>query len=180
MKEIETKINLLPWREDHLSFENRKFGLVAGIIFVVGILCSFAMTAALDIYNHALNKDVRYLESEISGLRVQIREIKGLKTQKEILLKKMMVIHELQSDRLNIVKLFNNLAESVPDSIFLNQVTRRNNSIEIKGVSENNPSISRLMRNLESHNILTDTDLNKIEMTSDGDLKFVMETSWKR
>ena len=36
-KEV-TRINLLPWREDFLLYENRKFGIVAAVVFIIGSL----------------------------------------------------------------------------------------------------------------------------------------------
>lgn len=174
-----TKINLLPWREDYLSYENRKFGVVAGVVFLIGLIISFVVSMGLGAINTSLRGDISYLNKEIKGLKSQIGEIDGLKEQKEVLLNKMQVIQELQSDRLNIVRLFNNLAESVPSNIYLKEVNRKNDDIEIKGMSDNNNAISTFMRNLEKHNILTNTDLNKIQLNSKGGFDFFLDTRWK-
>lgn len=174
-----TQINLLPWREEHLSYDNRKFGVVAGGVFIVGILISFLFSMGVGMYNSSVRSDIKYLNKEIKGLKAQIGEIEGLKDQKENLLKKMRVIHELQSDRLNIVKLFNSLAVAVPSNIHLQEIVRKSDEIEIKGISDSNNAISSFMRNLEKHNILTNTDLNKIQLNSKGGFDFFMDTRWK-
>ncbi|MBT4964056.1 MAG: hypothetical protein HON32_07735 [Francisellaceae bacterium] len=176
-KEV-TRINLLPWREDFLLYENRKFGIVAAVVFMIGISMTYLISGGVNVYNGYVEGDVKYLKKEIAGLEAKISEIRGLKDQKDTLLNKMSVIHNLQSDRLNIVKLFNNLAASVPSNIYLKEVARNKDDIEIKGSSENNNAISMFMRDLEQHNILTNTDLNKIQLNAKGGFDFSLDTRW--
>ena len=173
-----TKINLLPWRKNHLLFENRKFAAIAATIFVVGFLLTYSVAIGVNLKNDMVNSNIKHLKKEVKVLGKKIKDIKGLKEQKEILLNKMAVIQNLQRDRLNIVRLFNSLAEATPVNIYLEDVAREGKTIYIDGVSDDNSAISTFMRNLEKHNILTKTDLNKIQMNSSGNLDFYMETQW--
>ncbi|HUO81510.1 MAG TPA: PilN domain-containing protein [Gammaproteobacteria bacterium] len=103
------------------------------------------------------------LKSEIAGLDKQITEINGLENQKERLLARMEIIERLQQSRPEIVHLFDELARTLPDGVYLTSVKQSGRNLEIAGSAESSTRVSTYMRNIDASDWLTDPGLIKVE-----------------
>jgi type IV pilus assembly protein PilN len=143
------RINLLPWRETIRKQKQRQFGfLVAGAIIttlLAGVLVHLQVEGMIE-YQQARNA---FLKKEIKVLDGKIREIEALEKTKQRLLARMRVIQHLQQSRPLIVHLFDELVETIPEGVFLTDVTQKGNRVTIKGRAESNARVSAYMRNIE-------------------------------
>lgn len=156
-------INLLPWREAERNKRQREFGfmVVGGVL--ITILAIIAVHMHINGLITAQNQRNRLLEQEIGQMDRQIEEIKDLETTKARLLARMEIIQQLQSSRPQIVHLFDELAVTLPEGVYLTKVTQQGSSISMSGRAQSNARVSAYMRNIDVSEWLTKPILKVIE-----------------
>ncbi len=173
-----TRINLLPWREQQRKERERQFYTVAGgavvmMLLVVGYI-HIHMNGLID-QQKARND---FLTQEIATVDAQIAEIKELEAEKSQLLARMKVIEQLQSQRPQMVHLFDELVKTVPDGVYITSVKQTGSSVIVEGVAQSNARVSAFMRNIDQSKWMSSPKLNVIEaMSKDGQRasKFVLD-----
>ncbi len=157
------RINLLPWREERRKQKQRRFALFAAawtasaaIIVLSGYLYVGELISAQQNRN-------AFLQNKITELDRSIASIKELKKEKKRLMSRMEVISELQSSRIGIVHMLDELARLVPAGVYFTAMKQRGSVLEIEGVAQSNASVSDLMRHLDSADWVGDPRLEVIE-----------------
>jgi type IV pilus assembly protein PilN len=162
------KINLLPWREELRQKRKKDFllGLVGSVL--VGGLIVYG--AQLTVQGWISNQNSRnsILKAEIAELDKQIDEISGLESQKNRLLARMEIIDQLQRSRPEVVHLFDELVETLPEGVHLTQVRQTNARIEVKGEAQSSTRVSALMRNIDGSDWLRDPGLDVVQTVDSG------------
>jgi len=178
-----TNINLLPWREEARELKKKAFIAQLLASAVAGILLLFLwILLAQNQFNHQQSRN-SYLQSNIADMDKKVAEISQLKNKKQEMLSRMKVIQDLQGNRSEIVKLFDELVRAVPDGAYLDSLERKGGNIRISGFSESNNRISALMRNLDDSHKYANSNLTKVEhddrlgeQGSEFDLQVEVET----
>ncbi len=161
-------INLLPWREEERKQRQRDFGVaaagavVAAIAVVVGTIFFYSsMISAQQDRNKRLTDEIVELEKSIT-------EIDGLERQKERLLARMEIIEQLQKSRPEIVHLFDEMVEQLPEGVYLTGLKQTGSRVEIRGVAQSSTRVSALMRQIDSSEWLSDPEVERVETTQSG------------
>jgi len=162
------RINLLPWRE--LLREKRKKDFLLALAGGVLIAAFFTLTSKLIVQRWIQNQEARseLLKIEITDLDRQIDEILGLENQKERLLARMAIIEQLQRSRPEIVHLFDEIVDALPEGAFLTELVQTSTRIEISGIAQSSTRVSALMRSIDDSDWLQDPGLDVVETTEDG------------
>ena len=157
------RINLLPWREELRKQQNKDF--IAVILLFLGITLAVLFFWHLQMQNRIeyQKKRNQFLQTEISRLDQQIKEISELEDKKNKFLAKMDVIQQLQSSRPEIVHLFEEISATVPEGIYLTKFIQSGKKLSFSGVARANARVSLFMRNLESSPWLKNPHLEIIE-----------------
>jgi type IV pilus assembly protein PilN len=108
------------------------------------------------------------LRAEITDLDKQIEEITGLESQRERLLARMQVITQLQRSRPEVVHLFDELVNAIPEGVNLVEVVQQGSRIELRGAAQSSTRVSALMRNIDSSEFLRDPGLDIVESVRSG------------
>lgn len=157
------RINLLPWREELRKQRKVQFftTLVIAAVMAVGVcgLVHFYFEQLIK-YQNSRNQ---FLEQQISLLDKKIKEIQDLEREKERLLARMRAIETLQTSRPVVVHLFDELVTTLPEGVFLKEVSQKDMVITIKGVARSNARVSNFMRNIEQSKWITNPKLSVIE-----------------
>ncbi len=165
------KINLLPWREErrkHLTQEfARQAVLVAILVGLVGGYGWYHVQGLID--NQESRND--YLQDEIAKLEEDIRTIRSIEDQREELLARMDIIQDLQQRRPQIVHLFTQLADTLPDGIYLRTIEQQGDDLTVQGRAESNSRVSSSMRNLAQSPWLKNPSLDVIESIDGREVK---------
>ena len=111
------------------------------------------------------------LETEIAELDKQIAEILGLENQKERLLARMEIIEQLQRARPEVVHLFDEIVETLPEGVHLTEIRQAGNRIELHGSAQSSTRVSALMRNIDSSSWLRDPGLDVVETIDLGPMR---------
>lgn len=143
-------INLLPWREALNKERKRQFAVMAAGSALFSVLA--LIYVHMHISNMITNQEARnkFLETKIQEVEKQITEIETLETDKRNLLSRMQIIQTLQGSRPEIVHLFQEIAQIMPEGVYLTQVSVAGSNIKVEGVAESNANVSALMRNIDT------------------------------
>jgi type IV pilus assembly protein PilN len=162
------RINLLPWRAEQRQERKKQFFMALGgaAIVAVGIVYLSKLTVEGWITNQSGRNTI--LTHEIAELDKQIEEIKGLENQRERLIARMKVIGELQRSRPEVVHLFDEIVNAVPEGIHLTEVKQTGNHIELQGMAQSSTRVSTLMRNIDSSDWLSDPGLDVVQTVANG------------
>ena len=144
------QINLLPWREELRQQRNKEFGVTAGI----GVLVMAAVITVVHLHfkSRIMHQNDRngFLQSNIATLDKRIKEIQQLDDEKERLLARMQIIQRLQSSRPEVVHLFDELVQTLPEGVYFTRLKQNSRILNIHGVAQSNARVSTLMRQLDA------------------------------
>jgi type IV pilus assembly protein PilN len=163
------RVNLLPWREEQRNQRKTEYLTIVGICAVIALMVWGAVhwhfNERID-YQKSRND---YLQSEIKKLDEKIKEIQELEKEKDRLLARMKAIETLQTSRPIIVHIFDELVDSLPEGVYLKEISQAGKKFTIKGVAQSNARVSNYMRNVEKSDWLKNPTLDVIETsTEDG------------
>jgi type IV pilus assembly protein PilN len=90
------------------------------------------------------------LKNEIAVLDKKIAEIKDIEQKKNKLLTKIDVIQKLQESRPEIVHLFDELAKTTPEGVYLTKFVQLDATLTVDGKAESNARVSAFMRAIDN------------------------------
>jgi type IV pilus assembly protein PilN len=146
----------------------REFTLAVAAVLMasaaITLFTSWGISAAID----RQQERNRLLRHEISELDKQITEILGLEAEKQRMRARMDVVERLQRSRPEVVHVFDQLARTVPDGVYLTAVKQTDKRIELRGFAQSSTRVSTFMRNIEGSQWLADPQLQVVETLKQG------------
>ena len=144
-----TRINLLPWREERQKDQRQQFIF----LFVLGFIATVALAMSIHLYLATeLHEDVKInalLQTQIDTVDNTIILLSAVKEEKNDLLARLAIIHALQTNRVELVNMFNNFAGVLPSGIYITEIKKKGGIIMLKGRARSNQQISILMKNID-------------------------------
>lgn len=157
------RINLLPWRTERRKQREREFYMMLAASAVAAFLAVAAAYGWMDARIDTQNQRNAYLTNEIKALDKQIEEINELDKTKSQLLTRKQIIEQLQSNRSQMVHLFDEMVKTIPDGVRLTTMKQAGDVLTLEGVAESNARVASYMRNIDNSPWMGRTDLRKIE-----------------
>ena len=157
------RINLLPWRAERRKSRQKEFVGMLGLAALAGVLVAFLVYSYYGGRISGQTERNDYLRGEITKVDGQIKEIEALDEKKSKLLARKEVIEQLQSNRSQMVHLFDSLMRTIPDGVTLTAIKQEGDILTLSGRSQSNARVSTYMRTLEGSGWMTNPDLNIIE-----------------
>ena len=156
-------INLLPVRE-----ERRRAGLLQlvalmGVSLVVSLLVAALMHWSIrsDI-DEALRVAAR-TQQEINQFGPQLAQVDEYKTIKSDIERKLDVIDELSEARSGPVHVFDELANQIPDRVWVHKIDIVNGKITLQGMSLDNELVALFLTGLEDSSYFKNVELLRTE-----------------
>jgi type IV pilus assembly protein PilN len=156
-------INLLPWREERRREAQRNFIILLVASALAAAACVFLVSRYYESRIDYQGDRNNYLRTEIGKLDRQIARIEELDETRSRLIERKRVIEELQANRTLMVRLFQELVETVPSGIRLLNARQLEDQITISGISQSNARVSTYLRNIEAASVMHDPQLRIIE-----------------
>ena len=157
-------INLLPWREAQRRERNRATLLTCIAMWIGACLIVLMAKMFMDgRIQHQENRNA-YIKSEIKALSKVIKEIETLKEKRDALLARMEVIQSLQSNRSQIVHVFDDLINKLPKGVYYDSINKSSDKLRINGKAQSNGRVSALMRSLDSSNWFDNASLKVVDV----------------
>lgn len=162
------KINLLPWREELRKEKQQEFiGVIAFVVIVTAALVWFVTGQVENQYMAQKNRNA-FIQKEMSVLSEKISEIRALREKREQLLERMELIQNLQGNRPIIVRLFDEIARSIPDDLYFTSLEISGNQVSVKGRAKSNNRVAALMRNFDDSDWFDDPNLISVKAEKNG------------
>jgi type IV pilus assembly protein PilN len=156
------KINLLPWREAYRKEKKEQFLAIIGGVVLFSGLVAYLWIASVESSIENQQARNHLLETEIANMEKQVKEIADLKKVRDDLLARIKIIQDLQGTRPLIVRYFDDFARSIPDGVFVTMLARKDNVVSIEGVAESYNRVATFMRNLDSSDWFTGSNLTSV------------------
>lgn len=157
------KINLLPWREAYRAEKKKEFITLICVVLIASAVVAFGWDRVVNAQISNQESRNQLLKSEIAKLDKQVAEIKELKKRRQGLLDRMQVIQELQGNRPEIVKLYDEFVRAIPDGVYFTNMTLKGSRISLVGYAESNNRVSALMRQLDASYKFSEPNLTKVQ-----------------
>lgn len=156
-------INLLPWRDVARKERQKNYVMTLALTALASFLLFFVIN---QIYNARLDgqaKRNQYLESEIRILDQRITEIRNLNETKRSLQQRMTLIEQLQGSRNLGTQIMSEIANIVPNGVYLTQLEKKGSMLLLVGKSESNNRLSNMLRDAEQSELLAEPYLEFIQ-----------------
>ena len=157
------KINLLPWRAERRQQRQKQFFTLLGVVGIMAVLAVFGIKVYFDTLIEAQQARNSYLQTEITEVDKKIKEIEELDKKRADLLQRKQVIEQLQASRSQMVHLFDELVQTIPEGIRLTSIKQNGIVLTLEGVSQSNARVSSYIRALEGSGWMARPDLSIIE-----------------
>ena len=164
-----TEINLLPWRERRQARQRRWFvvGLVAslasaGIVLAGASMRLDARISAERSWNAVLVERVGELDRRLNAVADQRHRNSDLEAR-------IGTLQRLAAQRLDTVRIYDELARVLVPGLRYTALSRRSNAIALRGTADSKNSVSALMRNVERSLWFGPPSLRNIADGADGD-----------
>lgn len=143
-------INLLPWREEERKRKRNEFyTITGGVSLLMGVIGLAIHIYVGGIVDYQISRN-NLLNDEIKRVDAKIKQIKDLEKKKEQLISRMRIIERLQSNRPEVVHVFDELARIVPEGLYIETMEQHGRVLTINGRAQSNARVSAFMRSLEA------------------------------
>lgn len=156
-------INLLPWREELREERKRQFTVVVTGTAILALLVGYSMEFSVNADIQVQNSRNSLLQRGIDELNREIAEINALKERKSDMIDRMTVINSLQTNRPEIVKLFDSFARAIPDGTYITEMQLSGATISVEGKAESNNRIGTFMRSLDAAEKFASPNLTRVD-----------------
>ena len=162
------RINLLPWRAELRQRRKKEFlvALAGSLVMAMGV--AYLSKLTVQGWTSAQQSRNQILRGEIAELDKQIEEINGLETQRKRLEARVQVITQLQRSRPEVVHLFDELVNAVPEGVHLTEVVQQGTRIGLTGNAQSSTRVSALMRNIDDSEWLRAPGLEGVDFVTRG------------
>lgn len=165
------RINLLPHRELKRAARRRQFNILLGFAVAAGVVAVILGHSLIAARQSAQDARNTFLEQEIAKLDGQIGEIKKIREQTQALLERKQVVETLQSNRTEVVHLFDQMIRLLPDGLYLRSFKQAGDIVTISGYTQSSARVSTLMRNLDSSPWFESANLVEIKAATVNNLR---------
>ncbi|ASP37468.1 pilus assembly protein PilN [Bacterioplanes sanyensis] len=161
-------INLLPWREERRQQRNQEYYKA---LFLVALFAGALVYFVDDFFSSSIAAQQQrndFVRSEMRVIDAKIEEISKLRETREQLIERMELIQALQGNRPVIVRMFDEIAKSVPDDLYFTSISVKGRTVVVKGMAQSNNRVAALMRNFDSSKWFVDPELISVRSVSEG------------
>lgn len=141
-------INLLPHREAARKRRRERFLFSLGLSAILGGLLAGGVYLGQESAITTQRARNEVLREEIQRLDRQIKDIASLQQQIAALRARQLAVEDLQADRNLPVHLLRELAQQLPEGIYLTGLKQDSQGVVLQGVAQSNDRVSELLRNL--------------------------------
>jgi len=149
------------------------------------IVLAAAIVALYLIQKKELNQEeelLRQAQAQKNQLQDVLSKLEQLEQQKSLLDRKISLIQQLQSQQVVAVTIMDVLSKSIPEWVWLTEVSYRNQAIQIRGKGLSNTLIADYMTNLKNNPNIAEISListNQRTVRNDQYVEFAMSARYK-
>jgi type IV pilus assembly protein PilN len=168
------EINLLPVREVRKRAEARQIVLQLVLVLLLTVGGIGALHARHGREKERIEGRIQQMEKDIARFKPQLDQVEAFKKKKSELEKKIDVIDGLDRARRGPVRVMAELADRIPQRVWLTNIDTNGGMIKLQGESLDNELVALFLRDLGSSPSFAEVDLEGTKQSSaKGGLKLV-------
>jgi len=168
------EINLLPVREVRKRAEARQIVLQLVLVLMLTVSGIGALHARLGSEMNRTEGRIQQMERDIARFKPQLDQVEAFKKKKSELEKKIDVIDGLDRARRGPVRVMAELADRIPERVWLNSIDTSGGMIKLQGESLDNELVALFLRDLGTSPHFAEVELEGTKLNSaKGGLKLV-------
>jgi type IV pilus assembly protein PilN len=168
------EINLLPVREVRRRAEARQVVAQLVLVLILTFCGVGALQARLASDMDRSQARIQQMEKDIARFKPQLDQVEAFKKKKSELEKKIDVIDGLDRARRGPVRVMAELADRIPQRVWLTNVDTSGSGISLKGESLDNELVALFLRDLGASPYFSEVDLEGTKLAAaSGGLKLV-------
>jgi Tfp pilus assembly protein PilN len=129
---------------------------ILGLLSLIAFWCA----ANITLQTSELEDRARVLTAELAKLSVQTAEVRELEEKRAIVKAKLAVIGKLKQSKLGPVKMLDDLNLSLPQEVWLLDLSEVQNLLKVRGRALGNQDIAAFMKTLEKSDYIVPDSLN--------------------
>ncbi|ATX82587.1 type IV pilus assembly protein PilN [Mariprofundus ferrinatatus] len=153
------RINLIPYRAAKRQQQIMQHLFIFGGVILIAALLSLAAYSAASMQLYDLKDETVKLQQQNAELKKKIGKIQNLDNLRANVQRKLDIIDRLQEGRFRSLKTLNEIAQVIPDNVWIKSVKDSGDKIELTGLGESNKAVANFMRKLDSSPLFTDIQL---------------------
>ena len=158
------RINLLPRKPKPLLALWRD-GIILGVtILILVISWSIVMVNMNNKLNRARN-ELKNVKKQIEDSKLDLKKVEKLKKHKAVLENKINIIHTLREKQAGPVHMLDDLGESIPEKVWLDNLNNIGTSLSLAGLSPSYNAVSEFMRKLALSSYFRKIELRNIQQS---------------
>jgi type IV pilus assembly protein PilN len=142
------RVNLLPHRERKRKERREQFYVLMGMVAVLAAVVSLGLIVMRNADIETQRGINALIKDENDKLDVQIAEITKLKEEIEALRARQKAVEDLQVDRNQPVRVFDNLVRYMPEGTYLKAIKQDGKRITMVGLAQSQERVSEVLRNV--------------------------------
>ncbi len=154
------KINLLPFRVARKKENIRKQISIFLLFVLLTVVALFWYTQSINKQIVSIKEKTKQINSQIVKYKEKADRVTQIKKDLKILEEKLRIVSSLEKQRKKQLILFDNMTDLViPTRMWLESFKTDKNSVTIKGIAFDNPTIADFMEKLEQSSLFSTVDL---------------------
>jgi len=154
------KINLLPFRVARQKENIRKQISIFLLLVLLTVVALFWYTQSIKNQIVSIKEKTEQINYQIAKYKEKADRVAQIKKDLEILEEKLRIVSSLEKQRKKQLILFDNMtALVIPTRMWLESFKTDKNSVTIKGIAFDNPTIADFMEKLEQSSLFSTVDL---------------------
>ena len=154
------KINLLPFRVARKKENIRKQISIFLLFVLLTVVALFWYTQSINKQIVSIKEKTEQINSQIVKYKEKADRVAQIKKDLKILEEKLRIVSSLEKQRKKQLILFDNMTDLViPTRMWLESFKTDKNSVTIKGIAFDNPTIADFMEKLEQSSLFSTVDL---------------------
>lgn len=171
-----SKINLLPWREQRREQQKQHFWVIVAFSAFLGLLSVLFAWSYFAYLLEDQEQANQLILSSNQSLGTQLKNIEGLKEQRNAVIARMRLIQGLEGQRPVTVRLVDELVRVVPANLYLTKVSRVGDHFTLEGKADSPQTVAVLLRNLDASQWYQDAVMSSFVAVDDSKSKDVRST----
>ncbi len=175
------RINLLPHREERRKQRQKDFVAMLLLSAILGALVAIGVATYFSSQLSEQEQRNNFIKTENARLDTEIKEVANLKQEIEALKARQQAVEDLQSDRNQPIYLMDELAQQVPEGVYLKSIKQDAQRVSLSGYAQSNERVSELLRNLGSNSPWLErpdlVEIRSVSLSQGKDAKRVFEFS---
>lgn len=174
-----TALNLLPWRERRRQRRRRDFVVGLAVSFAASVVVVAVAWHVTDRAAGAARDENARLTVRLAALDSRLQALANIESGNVEVARRISALRRLDAERLDTVRVFDELASTLPPGLRYTMLARRGGVISVRGTADAESSVSTFMRNLARSARFGAPSLQNIADTADSGGRAVFDLSFE-